>query len=72
LENIFFGDPAFIAAAGDGFELVERDAFAGGDIENKGGIETVGGGAVCGWAGLVDRLVLGGLRLGMICGGVVA
>ncbi len=43
LEDVFFGDSAFVAGAGDGFQFAERYAFAGRDIEYERGIEAVAG-----------------------------
>jgi hypothetical protein len=81
LEDILFGDPAFVAGAGDGFQLAERDAFACGDIEDEGGVESwaarvYGGGAMlrctCIQEGCLDGcLCCGWLRGGMRrCGGL--
>ena len=74
LEDIFLGDPAFVAGAGDGFQLTERNAFVGGDVEDEGGIEAGSAGGYgsmpwcCGGYGRLLRLSGGGCLLGGSCG----
>jgi len=47
LKNVFFRDAPFVAGAGDGFQLGEGNAFACGDIEDEGRVETGVAGAIC-------------------------